>query len=144
MLVHLFQGGGNVPARPRILVIDDDETVADLITDILTGSGCDVTAIYKSHEGLEELQQGQYDLLILDLGMPEMEGCEVVERVRQDLGLDQLPIVIVSAFPELRRRVPDDQVSGFLGKPFTVNQLIDMVAHILHEQTRETNSVPSD
>ncbi len=130
--------------RPRILVIDDDETVADLITDILDSLGFDLTAIYRPREGLERLRQDHhYDLLILDLGMPEIDGVEVVARIRQDLGLGNLPILILSAYPQLRQRVPREQVSGFLSKPFTVDELVDTVERILKERNREVNSVTS-
>ncbi len=122
--------------QAHVLVIDDDESIGELICDVLSDVNCDVKATPNPREGLELLHQARYDLLILDIGMPELDGGTVVEYIRQDPTLAQLPILIMTAFPEWRPLVRKEAISGFISKPFMVNELLSTVIRILNERHR--------
>ncbi len=105
------------------------------------GLAYDTLWVSNVRAGLELLRQKNYDLLILDMGMPEMDTAQVVASIRQDPALSQLPILLMSAYPEGRHIVPHESVSGFISKPFMVSELLSTIKHILNEQRRGTKTL---
>ena len=66
----------------RILIIEDEKMLADSIKSLLTGKGFDVEVVYDGESGAEYAEMGIYDLLILDVMMPGMDGFQVAKHVR--------------------------------------------------------------
>jgi DNA-binding response OmpR family regulator len=110
----------------KLLVIDDDAAVTDLLTLLLKSQGFEVFATNNSAEGLGMIREVQPDLVILDLMMPEMDGWEVCRSVRQ---FSQVPIIILSALndPSMIASVLDAGADDYLTKP-TPSRVL--VAHI--------------
>lgn len=110
----------------KILVIDDDNAVTDLLAVLLRSQGFDVTATNSSTEGLNYARQGEPELIILDLMMPEMDGWEVCRAVR---AFSQVPIIVLSALndPSMVASVLDAGADDYLTKP-TPSRIL--VAHI--------------
>jgi DNA-binding response OmpR family regulator len=110
----------------KILVIDDDVAVTDLLTLLLRSQGFDVTATNNSTDGLNAIRENQPDLVVLDLMMPEMDGWEVCKSVR---AFSQVPIIILSALndPSMIASVLDAGADDYLTKP-TPSRVL--VAHI--------------
>src|SRR5215510_16349453 len=110
----------------KILVIDDDTAVTDLLSVLLRSQGFDVTATNNSTEGLHAARQAEPDLIILDLMMPEMDGWEVCRAVRT---FSQVPIIGLSALndPSMVASVLDAGADDYLTKP-TPSRVL--VAHI--------------
>ena len=110
----------------KILVIDDDNAVTDLLAVLLRSQGFDVTATNSSTEGLNHARQAQPELIILDLMMPEMDGWEVCRAVR---AFSQVPIIVLSALndPSMVASVLDAGADDYLTKP-TPSRIL--VAHI--------------
>lgn len=110
----------------KLLVIDDDAAVTDLLTLLLKSQGFEVFATNNSTEGLAMIREVQPDLVILDLMMPEMDGWEVCRSVRQ---FSQVPIIILSALndPSMIASVLDAGADDYLTKP-TPSRVL--VAHI--------------
>jgi DNA-binding response OmpR family regulator len=100
----------------KILVIDDDTAVTDLLAVLLRSQGFDVTAMNSSTDGLNAARQAQLDLIILDLMMPEMDGWEVCRAVR---AFSQVPIIVLSALndPSMVASVLDAGADDYLTKP---------------------------
>ncbi len=121
---------------PRILIIDDDESILELVQDVLSVD-YDVVAASSASEGLDLLKEKRFDLLILDLGIPGLSGADAIRRVREE-NKNRIPILVVSAYTELRRLVSGLAVDGILAKPFSLSQLEARVA----EMTGKT--APSD
>jgi two-component system NtrC family sensor kinase len=67
----------------RVLIVDDEESITDLITEILTREGCDVVAVTGGEMALQKIQEETYDLIVCDLRMPGMDGREVYGQVKQ-------------------------------------------------------------
>ncbi len=83
-------------SQPRVLVIDDEESVRDAFVDALEDTPYVVEAVSGGEEGLEKAKSSPADLIFLDLKMPGMDGVEVLHRIRE---LDEVvPIYIVTAF----------------------------------------------
>ena len=78
----------------RILIVEDEETIADLERDYLELSGFDITIRDTGDEGLKEALTGSYELVILDLMLPGIDGFEVCRKIREE---KDIPIIMVSA-----------------------------------------------
>jgi len=85
------------PQRGRLLVVDDDPQVVDLVRQLLDGEPYEVIAAADGQEALEAISKQQPDILLLDLFMPRLDGFTVIERLRQDAQYHQLPIIVLTA-----------------------------------------------
>src|SRR5690349_18583887 len=110
----------------KLLVIDDDSAVTDLLSLLLKSNGFDVTATNNSAEGLSLIRDISPDVIILDLMMPEMDGWQICKAVRE---FSQVPIFILSALndPSMIASVLDAGADDYLTKPTPSRVLI---AHI--------------
>ncbi len=118
-----------MPSQARILVIDDDETILDLLKDTL--SDYHIATAHDSLEGVELMMSEKFDLMIIDLGMPVLDGVELIEKIRANSPFDKIPILVLSAYPELRTRLRGSDVQAVMAKPFSVDQLQRTVARII-------------
>jgi DNA-binding response OmpR family regulator len=120
----------------KLLVIDDDTAVTDLLSLLLKSQGFEVFATNNSSDGLSMIRDVQPDLVILDLMMPEMDGWEVCRAVRQFN--QQVPIIILSALndPSMIASVLDAGADDYLTKP-TPSRVL--VAHINRLTKRSGN-----
>lgn len=107
----------------KLLIVEDDRVLSDNIKEILSGIS-DITQVYDGSEGLYELESGVYDLAILDLMMPEMDGYEVLALARK--AKIKTPVLILTAKDGL-----EDNIQGFergaddyLTKPFYREELL--------------------
>jgi DNA-binding response OmpR family regulator len=110
--------------RPRLLVVDDEEDVRLLITRILSEKGYDVVEARNGEDALERLREQPVDLMVLDLMMPEVDGWEVLRRLRSVPHAP--PVVIVTAlgdYAALSRGIREG-ASAYIIKPFRFNELI--------------------
>ncbi len=110
-------------SKPRILVIDDDETILELIRDALS-TDYDILTAQDALEAVDLLLNEHFDLLIVDLGMPIVDGIELIQKLRASSPFRQIPILVISAFPELRTRVGTAEVQAILPKPFAIDDLL--------------------
>ena len=85
------------PQRGRLLVVDDDPQVVDLVRQLLEGEPYEVMAAADGQEALEAISQQRPDIVLLDLLMPRLDGFAVIERLRQDPQYQQLPIIVLTA-----------------------------------------------
>mgnify|MGYP000804697934 CR=1 FL=1 len=115
----------------KILVIEDEKLLADSIKTLLEGKGFEVEVAYDGETGAEYAELGIYDLLILDVMMPKMNGVEVLQKLRAE-GI-KTPIMMLTAKAE-----KDDRITGFnagaddyLPKPFEPDELIARVRAML-------------
>lgn len=123
----------------KILVIDDDAAVTDLLSLLLKSQGFEVTATNNSSDGLTMIREKQPDLVVLDLMMPEIDGWEVCKSVRS---FSQVPIIILSALnePSMIASVLDAGADDYLTKP-TPSRVL--VAHINRLVNRSASTKPN-
>ena len=117
----------------RILVVDDDEMVLMALDELLKPEGYDVQTVSSGTEALQKLNQNGYDLLMLDVIMPEMDGFELCKKIR---GLDQYkdtPIVFLTAKSREEDRARGLEVGAnlFLSKPISPDKLLGIVSDAL-------------
>ncbi|MPZ73097.1 MAG: response regulator [Nitriliruptorales bacterium] len=121
-----------------VLVVEDDEMVADVIRISLTAEGYDVAHVTNTAAALSTIQASPPDLVLLDIMLPEVEGWEVLTQVRSQPHTAHIPVVIMTA-----RTMPADEVRGynlgasaFMRKPFTPDELLAQVDGVLQDTPR--------
>jgi len=124
---------GEYVRQARILAVDDDPGCCKLIKMSLGPMGCAVTTANSGKEALEYLQDGQWDLVLLDIGMPGMDGLKVLELIRERFSMDKLPVILVTGQddPESRSRGLRLRANEFLGKPVDQAELMARIGTIL-------------
>ncbi len=115
-------GTGSSPERGggRILVVDDNEMNRDLLTRRLRQQGHTVSVAENGRQALERIAAEELDLVMLDIMMPELDGYQVLDRMRADGTLDRLPVVMISAVTEIESvvRCIELGATDYLPKPF--------------------------
>jgi CheY-like chemotaxis protein len=81
---------------PALLVVDDDTQIRDIVTRALAQAGYSVRSAANGREALTVLQSYVPDLILLDLGMPEMSGVEVLQRIHNDTEWCHIPVIVMS------------------------------------------------
>ncbi|MDD0824882.1 response regulator [Mannheimia sp. AT1] len=114
----------------KILLIDDDIEFTDLLTELLTLKGFQITVAHNGQEGLNELGANHYDLVLLDVMMPIMNGTETLKKLRE---LYSIPVLMLSARDEHIDRILGLELGAddYLPKPFNDRELIARIKAIL-------------
>lgn len=117
----------------RVFVVDDDQDIRDLITFVLQRAGYEVVSLEDPLAALALAESTGFDLAVLDWSMPRMDGGELCTRLRQLAPLAAVPILILTAHadPATRERAFEVGASGFMSKPFALDELTDVVAKML-------------
>jgi CheY-like chemotaxis protein len=113
----------------RVLVVEDDEATREVLCDLLTCVGYSVRCARDGREALEQLRDGHFAAMVLDVRMPTMDGHELRRRQRLDPRCARLPVVVISADPgiDLQVLAPD----RVLRKPFDVDALIEALRDVI-------------
>ena len=86
--------------KQKIVLIEDDETLAEVLYAELTEAGFDVSPAFDGKEGLKQVIEKQPDLVLLDLILPEMHGFEVLEELKKSPETEKIPVIILSLLGE--------------------------------------------
>ena len=118
-------------SRPRVLVVDDQASIRDLLSRILALAEYDVDVASDGRSAVEQMRQSGYNLLITDLQMPGMDGLAVINEARR-LDAD-LPVIVITGFSTEARAFEAANVglSGYLTKPFKVPKVLEITARAL-------------
>jgi excisionase family DNA binding protein len=140
------RGGGSRPAaaatarpasagnaRPRVLVVDDEASIRDLLAKTLALAEYDVDVAPDGRSALERMRLYPYDLLIADLKMPGMDGLTVIREAKRYKA--DLPVIIITGFSTESSAIEAVNlgVAGYLTKPFRVPQVLAAAAKALGE-----------
>jgi DNA-binding response OmpR family regulator len=124
-----------VNGRPTILVCDDEEWLRELMK-VALGDEYDYAEAADAAEALQALRTVQPALVLLDVMLPGRSGIELLRDIRSDPVLESLPVVVVSAWrsPQDTSTALEAGADGFLGKPFKVEELVELVSALLTER----------
>lgn len=126
-LQHNMEG-----ARARILVVDDDELIRSMFKETLEEEGHTVVTVSTSAEGLERVKQWDFDIVFLDLKMPDIDGAEFLKQLR---GIKpRLSVTIITGYPgsEMMERALKQGPFGVMDKPFDASDISAAVNSFLH------------
>lgn len=115
-------------ANNVVVIAEDYADISQLVGDILRDEGYDVHSVSRGADVYNAVRQLQPLVLLLDLSLPDVPGNEVLQQLSRDQVTDHVPVIIVSAYTDQLRRVP--QVLGVVNKPFDINTLLDEVAKV--------------
>ena len=125
-------GLGPEESRPaRILVVDDEESIRDLLRLVLTGQGYSVVTASGGEEAIEYLEAQPFDLVITDLVMPTVNGVEVLRAAKR---IDpNFPVIVITGYPSVETVTELVRLGAgdYLTKPFNVDVVIVTVAKLL-------------
>lgn len=118
---------------PKILVVDDEKHILELLKFNLEISGYDVVCLDDGSEGLEFLQKEELDLVLLDWMLPHISGIEILIKIRENQEISKLPVIMLTA-----KNMEDDKIEGldkgaddYITKPFSIKELKARIKTVL-------------
>jgi len=117
----------------RILIVDDDEMVRIAVSELLKPEGYEIDSVSSAKEALDKIEGEKYDLLVLDIIMPEMDGLELCRRVRANKDLVEVPIIFLTAKSREQDRINGMEAGAnlFLSKPISPAKLLELVSETI-------------
>jgi len=105
-----------------VLIIEDDQRIRELVTRVLSQNGYDVSGAATALDGLQQIVGGSPDVVVLDMGLPDLDGAELLKMIR---AITDVPVVVATARSDDRDviRTLDAGADDYLVKPFSVEQL---------------------
>lgn len=123
---------------PRILIVDDQKSNVRLLEQTLRRAGfAEVTSTVEPRDVVDLHRQNHYDLILLDLQMPLMNGFQVMEQLQKDAD-DRLKILVLSADASQASAALEAGANSFFGKPFRLPEVVDRVRLVLGSCATET------
>jgi len=110
-----------------VLLVEDDEDTRIVLGELLRFCGARVLSASTGFEALNCLQAGLPNVMITDLAMPGMDGVELLDRIRQDLHTQRLPVIAMTAFPAGYVPRAQRRFNAFLRKPIDVDELVKAI-----------------
>ena len=122
-----------MPRRPAVLLVDDDAKLGALVAEYLGRHELDVTVVGDGKRGLAALARGAFDLLLLDVMLPGIDGFEVCRRVRASPELAGIPVIMLTARGEDIDRIVGLELGAddYLPKPFNPRELLARIRSVL-------------
>ncbi len=128
----------------RVLLVDDDTDLTELLTEYLTAEGLEVSSVPDGEAGVQEILGGQYDVVVLDSMMPKMNGLEVLKSVRAQ---SSIPVIMLTAKGDDIDRIIGLEMGAddYVPKPCTPRELLARINAILRraQNAGEQNSAPN-
>jgi DNA-binding response OmpR family regulator len=128
-----------MPDVARILVVDDEPKIVQLVRDYLERAGFAVSTARDGNEALMRAHSERPDLIVLDLGLPGLDGLEVTRRLRRDSGV---PIIMLTARDDETDKVVGLELGAddYVTKPFSPRELTARVRAVLRRHARDTDA----
>ena len=120
--------------KGRILVVDDDAQVVELVVDYLNRIGYDTVAAYGGNDGLNRFRNGDFQMVITDMKMPDMDGVELLETVKAIKS--DIIVIIITAYSTIDAAVDAIKLGAFdfISKPFDMGALKEIVDRAFEQQ----------
>lgn len=122
-----------IPNTKKVLIAEDDVTLATALAKLLDQAGFEAATAFNGREALDEMERQHYDLLILDIRMPIMDGFEVMERLQKTVHKPKVIVITADTAQETVLQAMREQVYQFVPKPFSLRALVQMVGNALNE-----------
>ena len=119
----------------KVLIAEDNAVNRELLRESLEMRGYDVTEACDGQEALLKITESQPDILLLDLGMPVLDGFGTIRKIRENPSLSSLPVLAVTAYAmrDDREKVLNSGFDGYLSKPIDPSALDRELARLLHQ-----------
>lgn len=119
--------------RPRVLAVDDDPRILEILKNALEGGGFDARVLADPREALGAAGEFRPDVIIVDIAMPHLDGFQVAARVRADAALKDTPLVFLTAWNTQAnlRKAQELQAAAYVEKPFQKEAFLGLLNQIL-------------
>jgi two-component system phosphate regulon response regulator OmpR len=123
--------------RPAALLVDDDARLGSLLTEYLGRNDVDVTIASDGERGLAALKAGRFDVVLLDVMMPGIDGLEVLKRIRADAKVGTVPVLMLTAKGDDVDKIVGLEIGAddYLSKPFNPRELLARLRAVLRRTT---------
>lgn len=121
----------------KIMVVDDDEKVVDLLRITLESEGYEVIPAFDGEDAIKKIENERPDLILLDIMMPKIDGWEVCRKVKDDRKLRTIPVVMLTAKTQPTDRLLGIHACGaddYITKPFEIEQIVEKVKDLLKRE----------
>lgn len=125
--------------QKTILVVDDDEALAEAVKMILEDEGYEVLTAFGSKHADQLIQEQCPDLIVLDYRLPGENGLSIAQRLKQSASTQRVPIVMISASYSIQKPAMEAGADVFLPKPFSFNTLLSTISKFLQFKNVQTN-----
>jgi DNA-binding response OmpR family regulator len=119
--------------RERILIVEDDQLLVDLLTELLTGADFEVTAVDSALGAAELARQLQPRVVVLDLGLPFRPGTALLTDLKADVRTAVIPVIILSGMTEVLSDARRAMAAAVVTKPFYPDSFLDTIREVLSE-----------
>ncbi len=125
----------------NILIVEDDPSHTKLMSIVLKEAGNAVSCVETAEQTLSAIRRGRPEIILLDLALPGMDGLALARKIKADPGAREIPIVAVTAFPDLwnRHEAMEAGCSGYMLKPLDTRRFAQQLAAIAREAADEVN-----
>ncbi len=122
---------GKVRALATILIAEDDRAVREFVSRALRQDGHDITAVGDGQQALNALEKGQFDMLLADIVMPQLDGIALALKAAKDY--PDLPVLLMTGYAAERQRAHnlDALIRDVISKPFTLQEIREAVRKML-------------
>jgi len=126
----------------HILIVDDERDIAELISDVLEEEGFTTTIKNDGYSAIESIKSNNYDLILLDIMMPNISGIETCNKIRETVSC---PIIFVTAKNQLVDKIVGFEIGAddYITKPFVIEELVARVKAHIRRDTRATKQTSS-
>ncbi len=123
----------------RILIVDDEAMITKSLKKLLTKEGFEPVIVSSGNEALDQVKTNDFDLLILDIRMPQMDGIETIRAIREYMaveGKDPIPEIVITGYADESKYkcAVDLKVNAYIYKPFDTNEFLDTIKRVLEKK----------
>jgi DNA-binding response OmpR family regulator len=124
--------------RPKILFVDDEADMVSTVECRLKWADFDVVTASNGKEGLDKAVTEKPNLILLDSNMPVMNGCEMLERLRKNPQLKDIPVIMLTAMCDAQdiAKASSYGIADYITKPFDFTELMEKITNILKNKNR--------
>jgi putative two-component system response regulator len=120
----------------KILVIDDETMITKTLQKLLKKEGYDATIVSSGTQALDEVKTNDFDLIVIDIRMPQMDGIETITAIREYLSVeekDQIPEIVITGYADEQKYkcAVDLKVAAYIYKPFDTKDFLDTIKRTL-------------
>jgi two-component system, NtrC family, nitrogen regulation response regulator NtrX len=122
-----------MPEKNRILVVDDEEALRTVLSTELSSEGYEVSTASDGHDAIELVKDNNYDLVLLDIKMPNVDGFEVLKFVK---GVKpEIKVIMLTGFADLKNAIESKRLGAedFVSKPYDLVDLLTTIERVLGE-----------
>ena len=117
--------------KKKVLIVDDDRDIVTIVTTMLEGRELDISAAYNGADALQAVSSSMPDVILLDIMMPEMNGIEVLKKIKK---MDSAArIIMITAFGDVESYLDSMELGAYeyINKPFETNELLEMIDKVV-------------